>query len=245
MTETGTDSTGAAYSLTHSLNLKVTDADGNSAITNTASTPKSSSLASWDAASLNLVWNVTNSGSTPMALSDKVNLPAYLQNRQPWLAASGFDANGLLAGNISGDMSNIALTYRVGYGAYTTAPPANINTISSLFLQGTLALGQSVTLTVPMEIPAQSADKVRLGNFTLFENVRLPGATADTGFQATVDLAKPAEMSDGTPVVPFTGTYVPTIKTTDADGNVSFVAVDELMGKLPAAVNGENYWINN
>ncbi len=233
--------------ITHSVGLQVTDASGNTALTNIAEDPESLSIINPDAASVSIVFNFSNETSAPLRLNQWLLTPIYFDASALTVDASGFDTNGLTAANGNQNLGDVSLTYAGTAG--TAVPWASYSSSYSpedlweMNAAGTLAAGQSISLSIPLTLPDPVDISADYAEFQLGELTWTETSGSIFTFNRT-RFATQCTMS-GDSSLPFTGKYLAALKTTDADGNPVYTYIPELQQYMPTAELGENYWVNN
>ena len=246
---------GAGSTLSHSAQLKAYGTDDRSdapASSNIAQNIRggSSTLVNHDAIKhLDYSFSFTNNSDKAIDLNQFALLPKYYKdvysgavNSIP--AAEGFDANGLKSSQITTSDGSTGQLVRYSVLASSAfwdwagyqAAGHGLADMEEIWITGSLNAGQTLTLTVPLTVPAASATStISVGEVTgtggLFDVYRL-NARADD----------PLKNSDGSNAIPFAGKILPVTKA--ADG--SYTALPQAVASLmPDAVNDTNYWVSN
>lgn len=237
----------------HGVRMRATDAQGNSALSNISVDHRYdanpwSIIDADQVASLDLVYTFTNKTAADLPLNNWLVLPKW----DPQLALSvdptAFDDNGLKAAQVTGGLDMSTLTYG-GVGGMDTSwddftADFEVTDLLEVHAGGSLTPGQSVTITVPMQLPDMATVNKWTTDFSAQATFGEVTTTAGYEYRLSsgVRFADLVTSADGSSAVPFSGAYLPTVHDAATD---TYTVVPELQSSMPDAELGTNYWVNN
>jgi hypothetical protein len=219
---------------TRDVHLQVTGQNGETANTMAAGGRPRSIINSEEVTALSEVATYTNTTAADIPVLINLQLPnstAPASSLEIDPSADGFDAQGLKASQITGDASSFTTSYVKGaYNAsglsWTDFSAANsLVDLDFIRMEGTIAAGQSLTLSVPLEVPnpistsmesTSNTAQIHFGDRSKITTIR--NAFDNPGYAR---FGHVSVKDNGVATVLFDQGYVPTIQTRAADGTTT------------------------
>ena len=230
------------------------DGSGTASLTNSASGkhvyPKSVGQSIVDAVqakSIYQVMTITNNSDANFTLNEEMLLPRFYiayanDSKSVDVDPSAFKDGALDPSLITNPLPDQQLSYSYKALDGTADATKNPTSLEKLKIQGTLAPNATVTVRVPLKLPAlidaQRGTVFSIGaaSYAISKGNAVP--------ETSVRWAKPAKNGTGANMVPFQGQFYATTFG-KVNGSVVYTALPSMQKYMPIAVNSKNYWVNN